>query len=195
MSQYESIWIKDPMNIIRFYDSFSINTSLNKFNAMIRCLMIIGTISILFNNYDWIYISLIGIIVISGIGYIYDDHIVKTNIEKAKKEYLSCRRSTINNPMSNVLPYGNNPMLKACVEDKKIIEDNLYHGFLRDQNDDVAEQRMRDFITMPQSSIIDDRDNFLEFIYNGYEEDGNEYLSCKYDGVNCNKYKDLRYTF
>lgn len=194
MSQYESIWIKDPMNIIRF-NNFSINTSNNKFNAMTRCLLITMTICILFNRHEWTYITLMGIIITSTIGYIYDNHVVKQVEKKKLEKYHSCRRSTIDNPMGNILPFDPTPHLKACDEKKEVIDDNLFHGYLRDPNDDNNEGKMRQFVTLPVTSIHDNRDDFIHFLYNGHEEDDNEYKSCKYDGVNCERYRDLRYAF
>jgi hypothetical protein len=45
---------------------------------------------------------------------------------------------------------------------------------------------MRAFITMPITSMVNKRKDFLNFIYEPK-------LNCKIDGVNCEYFRDLRY--
>lgn len=180
----ESIWIKNPQNLITFYDSFSIYTNNNPYNAFIRSLIFCCFIFLMFKRYKWSYITIILIFVTTIVGYNNDKPIVN--------KMIPCRSSTINNPMGNLLPFSTDPLLKACVEDENKITDKLFHGHYRNQNDNVNEATMRNFITMPVTSIIDDRKQFGEFLMNGYDD---PFKTCKHDDFQCEKYRDIRYTF
>ena len=57
MNNYESIWIKNPNNLIIFYDNFSIFTPYNSFNAAVRCLIIVGILCVLFKRHNWSYMN------------------------------------------------------------------------------------------------------------------------------------------
>lgn len=180
----ETIWIKNPRNLITYYDSFSVYTNNNPYNAFIRSLLICCFIFTMFKRYKWSYITLLLILVTTIIGYIKDKEIVDNTIP--------CRASTINNPMGNLLPFSTDPLLKACVEDDKDRTDKLFHGHYRNQNDHINEAIMRDFITMPVTSIVDDRQQFSEFLMSGYDD---PFKTCKGDDFQCEKYRDIRYTF
>jgi len=182
----ESIWLKNPYNLIKFYDNFSILNSGNKFNAITRCLMIAGFIFVIFNRYSWSYICFISILFISFVGYKYDDHELKVQKDYNEKVYKSCRRSTIHNPMMNLLVDDENPELEACSEDTEVIEKNLYHEFYEDQKNINARKKLRTFITLPVTSVQGKREEFLKYAY------GND-TNCKYDGIGCEKYRDIRF--
>ena len=107
-----------------------------------------------------------------------------------KQKEIPCRKATIDNPMGNLLPLSKDPELSACNENGRM--DKLFHGHYRDPNDYINEANMRRFITMPVTSIYDKRDKFANFIMNGYDD---EFKSCKSDGYQCERYRDIRYDF
>jgi hypothetical protein len=182
----ESIWLKNPSNLFKYYDNFSITNSGNKFNALTRCLIISGIICVLFNRYNWSYICFIAILFTSFVGYKYDDYESQLDRNNKERIFNSCRRSTIDNPMMNLLAFDQNPELDACDEDTDIIDKNLYHEFYEDQNNINARKKLRNFITLPVTNIKGKREEFLQFTY------GND-INCKYDGIGCEKYRDVRF--
>lgn len=174
-------------NNINIMDNFPILLPNNKFNIIIQCLIILGFIFYTFKKKIWSYICFVLIILI-----IYREHLYNDIIDVEKVNYKTCRHSTIDNPMSNLLPYSIDPNNKACLEDENIKTDNLFFNYFRNQNDHINREKMKNFITMPVTNIEGERKDFLDFIYNGYD---GEYKSCKYDGIDCEKYRDLRFMF
>lgn len=100
----------------------------------------------------------------------------------------TCRKSTISNPMGNLLPYDPNPSLKACSDQDDLRVDNLFNGFLRDQDDDINKEKLNPFITLPVTNIEGMKTEFANFLLN-------KSLMCKNNGNNCEKYKDVRFSF
>lgn len=178
----ETIWIKNPRNLLTYYDSFSIFTNNNPYNAFIRSLLMSGFFFYIFKRYKWFYICLIGILITSIVGYIKDINVKKDDQEQ-------CRKATVDNPMGNLLPMAKDSHLSACRDDYM---DKLFDGHYRHPNDYINEATVRQFITMPVTSIYDKRDEFGEFIMNGYDD---EFKSCKYDGYQCERYRDIRFDF
>ena len=175
----EEIWIKNPK--LLYLGS-------NYFNMIARYFLIFFIIFLLFSSYKWSYICFIGFIIISIIGYLYQLEKNKNNKINIMKKNISCRRSTINNPMSNLLPLDPNPNLNACHDDSiDKIESNLYYNFYEDENDLNAKRHLRSFITMPITSQLNNRKDFLNYIY----QDNQAY--CKNNGVDCERYRDIRY--
>lgn len=183
----EQLWIYNPhilfMKITELYPS---NTN-NNFNAIARYWMISGIIFLIFSSYKWAYICLIGFILTTIFGYLYyKKEDTKDKIKKMRK-YNSCRRTTINNPMGNVLPLDENPHLEACNDDtKEDIEDNLFFEYYEDENDLVGRKKQKNFITMPITSIVNKREKFLNFMYRPKQ-------MCRSNGIGCEKFRDLRY--
>lgn len=196
----ESIWLKNPNNLLKYYTNYSIynysidnNTNIdgsiaNKFNIISRLLILSGFIFTIFKRYNWSYICFIFLIIITMIGYKYDDHTLEQETIAKQKEYNSCRRSTINNPMSNLLPFDSQEELEACKEDSEIIQSNLLYDYYEDQNNLNSRAKLTNFITMPVTSVLGKREEFMKFTYG-------DAVSCKYDGINCAKYRDIKYSF
>lgn len=113
----------------------------------------------------------------------------KQRIDKRK---TPCRQSTISNPWSSLLPHSKDPEAKACKESRDIIENNMYYGFLRDQDDDIQREKMNPFITPPVTSILGEDDKFANFQLYGYKGDT---CFCKRDLYGCERYRDLRFDF
>ena len=180
----EKIWIKDPKNLfINYLDIYP-----NNYNSICRMFLYTFIIFLLFKKYQWTYICFICFIIISILGYIYDKEYIKDKKINLINQYKSCRRSTINNPMSNILMMDDKNNLIACsdeAEEKK--EMNLYWEFYEDENDINAKKNLRNFITMPITSHPNKRNDFLNFLY------GNNKAYCKYEGIGCEEYRELKY--
>ena len=119
---------------------------------------------------------------------LYKSHEKKDKIAKV----ALCRKSTVANPMANLLPYSKDPEMKACKERLEDIEDNLFYGFLRNQDDNISREQMGAFYTLPDTSIIGEKHEFSEYLFYGSTDD---HQFCKRDGVNCESYRDVRFTF
>jgi len=100
-----------------------------------------------------------------------------------------CRKPTIDNPFMNpVLWYDG---LEACkdVDDKEIM--NKYNHNLKRNIRDVFEKNNGQpyYKTNNVTTVPNKYKEFLDFVGMTYDEKDN---NCKYDGVNCMKYNDLR---
>lgn len=180
----EKIWIKNPKILFEKYqDIYPTN-----YNSLCRLFLYTFSIFLLFKSYKWAYLCLISFIISSILGYIYDnEHVTHKKIDMIDK-YKSCRRSTINNPMSNILLIDEKADLIACSDEKQEkIDMNLYWEFYEDENDIYASKKLRNFITMPITSQPNKRNDFLNFLY----KDNHAY--CKYEGIGCEQYRELRF--
>jgi hypothetical protein len=91
--------------------------------------------------------------------------------------------------MGNLMPLDEEPNIEACLDEpQEKIDNNLYYNFYEDENDLKAKTRLRSFITMPVTSMLGNRNTFLEFAY------GDNMSKCKYDGVRCERARDIRYS-
>ena len=141
--------------------------------------------SILFNKYKLAYIFLV--LVVSGlvVQYVYHQH-----SNEIKEPEITCRKSTVSNPMGNLLPYDTNPSFKACNDPDDLRIDNLFLGFLRDQDDDINREKINPFLTLPVTNIEGMKTEFANFLIG----DG-LVNNCKHDGIDCEKYRDIRFSF
>jgi len=180
----ERIWIKNPKILfINYLDIYP-----NNYNSICRMFIYIFLIFLLFKRYEWTYICFICFIIVSILGYFYDNENQKNNKINIINKYKSCRRSTINNPMSNILIMDEKNDLIACSDDPdEKININLYWEFYEDENDINAKKKLRNFITMPITSHPNKRDDFLNFLYR------DKSVSCKYEGIGCEQYRELKY--
>jgi hypothetical protein len=182
----EVFWLNDPSILIKnYYDIYP--TKKNFFNALIRFFIIGAIIFLLFKRYNWLYLCIVAIILLTIFGYMYDNKKDNQNKINYIKNYTSCRRSSINNPMSNLLITAEDINLEACDEEKDIIDKNLYYNFLEDENDMHAKKKLRAFITMPITSVPNDRSKFLDYVFD------KNLAPCKTDGIECEKFRDIRY--
>jgi hypothetical protein len=179
----DRFWVKNPKILIEKYKDIFIKDSKNVFNSLSRLFIYTTFIFILFNSYKWAYICLISLLLITFIGYHHDIDEDKINKIKKLKEYNSCKRSTINNPMSNKLVLDNDDLEPCIDEDKDIVDNNLYYNFLEDEVDINAKRRLRSFINIPKKNV----NKFLKFVY------GDVNANCKYNGIHCEKFRDIRY--
>jgi hypothetical protein len=188
MSQ-EELWIYNPHILIKKITNIYPEPGSNPFNSIARYWMITCVIFMIFGSYKWAYLSGIGFILTTGIGYIYTKNEKKEEKVNLIKKHLSCRRSTINNPMGNILPLDPEPGLEACDDEhepEEKVQNNIFWEFYEDENDLTAKTRQRAFITMPITSMVNKRKDFLDFMYQPQ-------LKCKSDGIGCEDFRDLRY--
>lgn len=185
----ERLWIYDPKILLKNYKDIYPRETNNNINAIARYFLITSIIFIIFGSYKWAYVCGIGFILTTLIGYIYTKNEDREDKIKQIKTHLQCRRSTINNPMGNLMPLDEEPNIEACLDEpQEKIDNNLYYEFYEDEDDLTAKTRLRSFITMPVTSLIGDRKSFLEFAY------GENMSRCKHDGVRCERSRDIRYS-
>jgi hypothetical protein len=184
----EELWIYNPHILFTKITDIYPSSNTNFFNAIARYWMVCGAIFMLFARYKWAYLCVVGFFLTTLVGWVYTKSDATDEKISFIKKHLSCRRSTINNPMGNILPLDLEPNLEACDDEpEEKINNNLYWEFYEDQNDLTAKTRLRSFITMPITTIVNKRKNFLEFMYQPT-------LKCKSDGVGCEDYRDIRYS-
>lgn len=176
--------INDIINFFRrYYNRFVITKDDDmdgKLNKLIMFFIYLLIILILIGS-EFRNIALGIIILLILVKYLY----IKEHFINEKK----CRRPTINNPFMNPLYEADN--LEACKVDDKEILDKFNHNLNRNIGD-VFEKRTGQLLyrTNNVTTIPNKYDDFLNFIKLTYDEPDN---NCKYDGVNCLKYNDLRY--
>jgi len=120
-------------------------------------------------------------------------------VKKTDKIYIdteiigpTCRKSTINNPMANLLPFSKDPELRACDESDTVIENNLFNGFMKDQDDNISREKMGSIYKLPDTSILGMEEEFGHFLFYGNSD---ESYFCKRDGIHCESYRDVRFSF
>jgi len=183
----EELWIYNPHILFTKISDIYPSPTNNTFNAIARYWMITFAIFMLFGRYKWAYLCGVGFILTSIIGYMYSETEIREDKISQIKKHLSCRRSTINNPMANILPLEPNPNLEACDDEpEEKITNNLFWEYYEDENDLTAKTRQRAFVTMPITTMVNKRKDFLDFMYESH-------LQCKMDGIGCEKFRDLRY--
>jgi hypothetical protein len=127
-------------------------------------------------------IILILILLISIIVIIYK----KVNLKyiKIKKDKIACRKSTIDNPMGNVLydDYDN----KLCLNED--IDTNLKYNYYYDSSDlFLKKNNTRSYITMPSQTHPNDINKFKDYLYNFNN------LTCKYNSIDCSINNNVKY--
>jgi len=176
--------IYDIINFFgKYYNKFimersdSVDEKINKlimfFTYLLLILMIIGS------EYRNVSLGIIILLIIVKKLYIKEEFIQENK----------CRKPTIDNPFMN--PLYENDNLEACKVNDKEIMDKYYNNLNRNIND-VFEKKTGQlyYKTNNVTTIPNKYGDFLNFIKLSYDEPDN---NCKYNGVNCLKYNDLRY--
>ncbi len=143
------------------------------------------------SNSNWFYFP-IGIIIGCLILYLLDfkqqekDEKQKKNISKNK-----CQMPNINNPYMNVLMTQSQERLPACdSRDKEVSEltDKYYKFNLYQNAEDIFDKKNmeRQFYTMPSSTIPNDQNEFINYLYKNKS-------NCKTNTEMCLPYEDKRY--
>jgi hypothetical protein len=167
----------------KYYNNFiyeSIDTMDEKINKSIMFLIYLLIIFIVLgSNLRTMPIALI--ILLIFIKHVY----IKEEFDPEKK----CRVPTIDNPFMNPLYEVDN--LEACDATDKEILAKYYHNLPRNMNDVFDKNTGQLYYKLNNvTSIPNKYGDFIKFIGSTKDQPDN---NCKYDGVNCLKYNDLRY--
>jgi hypothetical protein len=179
--------MKEIFDIITFINTyynnfiFTSNDDIDlKIDKSIMFLIYIFIIFIILRSaYNVIPVVLIVILLIIKINYKRDIFITK---EK-------CRRPTKDNPFMNILFEAEKEEACADVDEKEILE--KYNDNLNKNMQDLFDKKTGQlyYKTNNVTSIPNKYKDFLNFIGKTNDLKDN---NCKYDGVNCLKYNDLR---
>jgi ABC-type bacteriocin/lantibiotic exporter with double-glycine peptidase domain len=108
--------------------------------------------------------------------------------KEAFKQENKCRKPDINNPFMN--PLYEVDGLEACEVSEKEVLDKYNHQLNRNIKDVFNKNTGQIYFKTNNITSIPNRyDKFLNFIGMTYDEEDN---NCKYDGVNCQVYNDLK---
>lgn len=142
------------------------------------------------SNANWYYLPL-AIIIGCIILYLLD--IDKQKDDKIQKDKINhkCREPNINNPYMNILATQEKVDLPGCNHSNDKIKkdvDKYYKFNLYQNSSDIFDKKHleRQFYTMPVSTIPNDQDGFINWLY---KKDGN----CKANDISCLEYEDERY--
>lgn len=160
-------------------------------NSIIR-LLIYSIISLLIygGNKELILFIIILLIIINLIGKIKFNNI---NINNQIKKEIKCRKSTINNPMSNILITMNNEELNipACNENinsKKLIEENLNYNVYYNSKDLFKKKTGNiKYVKNPSSIYPNNNKEYLNYLYDLNSN------NCKINSKNCIGWYDVKY--
>jgi hypothetical protein len=112
-------------------------------------------------------------------------YIIYKKIKYYRNSKEICRKSTIDNPMGNVLLYDDYNS-KLC--SKEDIDTNLNYNYYYDSTDlFLKKNNTRSYITMPSQTHPNDIDKFKKYLYNFNNP------SCKYNSIDCIINNDIKY--
>ena len=159
------------------------NNKLNNYenkNAVIKyCSYSILVIAFITKNWKLIIFIFVILLIVEILG----SKIITTyNHNQIKLNPARCRKSTLNNPMGNVLLYTKDNELEysLCNNQDQQINSNLNHNIYYDSKDLFQKKNnIRPFITMPSQNHpnnIDKYKNYLYFMNNP---------TCKIDNIGC----------
>lgn len=179
----EILWSKH--RLVEFTPTADMNVD-EKLNALTRFVVYFGVLlTVIFSSVSYLYIPLIGMVLI----YLIHEHYPDL-VQKGGSPFV---RPTPNNPFMNVLitDYVENPARGPAddVENpavKKEIEQHYGTGLYRDV-DDIWDNRnsQRQYYSMPSSTIPNDRENFMNWCWKTPNtcKDGNLTRCLRYDDV------------
>jgi hypothetical protein len=146
------------------------------------------------NNLIKIILFILLIITFISLNLIESNNINNIIYEKEIKNFKKekCRKSTINNPMSNILNTMeiNELDMKICDENintKQLIEDNLSYNIYSNSTDLFDRKTNKNNYITINTSYPNNTKKFKDFLYNFNEN------NCKTDGLMCRSYDDIRY--
>ena len=167
---------KKYYNNFIFYKDDSVDVKLNKTIMFLIYTLIIFII--IGSKFGIVPLSLIGAIIFIKIFY------KKEYFEEKKK----CRKPTNDNPFMN--PLFEADKLEACDATEREVLDKYYHNLNRNINDVFEKKTSQQYYKTNNVTTIPNKyGNFLKYIGMTYDQPDN---NCKYDGVKCLAYNDLR---
>tara|TARA_Y100000389_G_C17471316_1_gene531432 strand:- start:1137 stop:1760 length:624 start_codon:yes stop_codon:yes gene_type:complete len=166
-------WLEDPL--ILFNDDFNFNIPsdlIGRLNFFFKYVLILSIIlTILFQDANFLLLAIVFALLTILIYY----HDLSRNKEKYTDETAFidnkvCTNSTFHNPFMNPSVYdiSNNPNKPdACNIEKVDMNSNFYEGVFRSTNDIFdKESSLRQFYTVPSTSIPNKQKEFAEWLYN-----------------------------
>jgi len=183
-------WFNDPTVLLKNMDEFYPRNNLNiinKVNAIARLSIYYSLIIIIF-KLDTKYLSLSFCLLLLSVFLGSDNFENNTNIENNNK----CTRPTKNNPFMNFtvgdqIKNPNKP--EACQFDDIREEEikNYRFGMYPDSADLYGKTITdRNFYTMPSTTIVNNQEGFLKYLYGDFGK-------CKSEGKDCLKHRDNRF--
>jgi hypothetical protein len=179
-------WFKDPLILFTAMDEFYPHSSLNriqKVNAIARLSIYYSLIIIIF-NLDSRYLSLSFCLLLLSI--------FLGSVDNFQNDEENCVRPTKDNPFMNftVGDHIQNPTRNAACPLDKIRDEeikNYRFGILPDRADLYGKTITdRNFYTMPSTTIVNDQQGFLSFLFGDFGK-------CKAEGKDCLKHRDNRF--
>lgn len=173
-----------------FFPSSKYDINTNKY-ALIRFGIYSSIcIGLLTNNWKLIILIIVFLVIISLLGT--EMHNFKQEQKQLKNLTIppNCKKSTLNNPMGNVLIYSDidDANKNLCPNQNNLIDSNLKHNVYYDSKDLFHKKNnTRPFITMPSDTHPNNFDQYKNFLY--YFNNP----TCKKDGIDCMFNEDLRY--
>lgn len=181
-------WLEDPKVFLQNGNYYKIIPSCQMsknevLNALTLFLIYLGILSIVLTcSTKYLYLALIGIIIIILIYYLQDKHLAKETFENDNDEGEYDVSEDEDIDPSN--PFGNVTManIMNIPEDDPIVLNN-------DTNDDILGDKkvQRQFYTLPAKTIPNDQTGFAKWLYETPQ-------TCKENTMNCLRYEDVRYS-
>lgn len=152
-------WLDDPSVLFR-----EIPNNLefvDKLNLIFLVSVVISIILVLINNFDLSYLMLA--IVVGIITFILYQHKYVYKVEDFKNR---CIEPSFDNPFMNPSHF-NSSYAPPCDSDNRLLNDMFYADTFRDVNDFYERGlSIRQFYTVPASTIPNDRDTLANWLYN-----------------------------
>ena len=202
--KHDKFWYDNPgilfqqNRLAEFFPDIKMNLN-EKLNSLTRLLIYIGMVLYFYNNnYLYLFIGIIGIIITYSIYYIkLNNSIIKDKYYNYKNKKINYIKPTKNNPFMNILlnEYGtkNNreALIKKNINDKSVKKmiDNKFNINLYKNIDDIynLNNSQRQYYTNPITTIPNDQNKFAKWLYNTGP-------TCKEKTINCsnNIYTSLK---
>lgn len=195
----DKLWVEDLSilyrldRLVEFFPTRD-HTKEEKINSVVRFSIYISII-LSFYKKDYRYLMIfVPVMIIT-----YFLHLRKYSKENFKIEEERYRKSTLNNPYGNRMPYDSNFGRKRMrnysrlTKENKELEEEIKENFnanLYRSLDDIYEKKhsQRNFYTMPSTSNIPDEDGEMrKWIYSSVSKN-----NCKTDPTKCSVYEDYR---
>jgi len=183
----DNIWFNDPKILfLKWYDivPYKEYNNIKKINIITRLLLYLLVILYIFNvNENIIILLILFFVIINIVGYNNDNLIKKDNHKSIK-----CRKSTINNPMGNILITTDNKDLNipACndtINTKSLIEDNLNYNTYKNIKYNNTVDR---YIKVLDTKYPNNMEDYLNFLYKINTN------TCRLNNQNCGKWYDIK---
>ena len=161
-------WLNNPL--VLFQEIPDNLEFVDKLNLIFLVSLVISIILVLINNFDLSYLMLA--IVVGIITFILYQHKYIHKVEDFKNR---CIEPSNDNPFMNPSHF-NDSYAPPCDTDNKILNDMFYADTFRDVNDFYERGlSIRQFYSVPASTIPNDRDTLAKWLYNS----NNNKTSCK----------------